>query len=1225
MQSRDSSKSVGDDGERTHCWKTGEPARKGPSCSSVGSLLRVMLCTFIDDLDMVPESMVHTALDNTIDIFNVDDSKRGISDYLGISGTPYGKTIVVDSGAMRTCIIDFSLFVSISNRSPNLYIRVANGHRVRVRAIGTIKLDLRDTTGRLRSILVPNCLYVPELSHNLLSTKQLWKYNKIKCSLKGKTSCLKTQDGSKFQFHDAAGHYGLRAYSVSPDGTVENDRVPSHIIHSRLAHAGQERIRLAFYKSVGLPDLELYKKQPCDACLRGGAKRKPFPRGASNPYTKFGEKVFSDLCGPLPRSPGFNYKYALCFVDAATDWAAVYFCKSKSSDEVLEHFKQYQKDYREQLRWNDGHVKTWATDNGGEFTADQIQDFCTEMYIKRRYSVPYAPPQNAKAEGLWRILLRPVRTMLAESGQSLAFWPYAMEQACRIHNSLPNNRLDGAMSSYEAISGKSPNLASLRVWGCKAYYLLPPPDVKSKLAPRAAEAVHLGNDPRRKGYIIYVPSLNRITSAYHLEFRESEFLGPDHTFKGVEDDEAIDAEYEYGQVGRKFDPPHALPNADDDDTSVVDGRSEVGEDDDDFWAENRCSDTQCKFHKHPEGTPHSYQPRVSTGRPSESIRLFPRAGRGQRAGNASYINFCDRDSSGLFAHSLLLDDGNNDLHDGEEYVGDQDSLRQLVGVFETSTGAIEAPRTYEEAMASMDSESWRLSMDVEMRDLLAHKTWDLVPRSDLPKGRKPARSRWVYAIKFRRDGTLDRRKSRFVVCGYSQRPGLDYERVFSSTMRATSFRILCAMAVQLGLQLEHIDITSAFTQAGIEEDIWVEPARGYETYDKHGNVMLLKLRKSLYGTKQASRNWQIHLSAKLESLGFKRSTADPCLYTFDKDGKRMWIGVYVDDIIVAHSDNKLFQGFCTQLLDTKGGLRGKHVGKLSWFLGMAITQEKGSIAIDQSKYIGDLVEKFLPSQSTINIERDIPITEALFKKLGPAQDDAERQRVKKLPYLQLVGSLLYVSTHTRSDVSFAMSVLCQYMSDPSEADYEAALQVLLYLHKTKNLALQFRKEIRVPGELADVREFIENNHGFCAYSDSSWGMKNPAYGYIIYMSGGPISFVSKKLAGAASSSCEAEYDAASITAREMTFIRNVCEDMGFLLNGKLVLAVDNTAAIDVAHNMGASARTKHYEREMHYIREQVALGRTRMVHVATTHQRADFLTKLLDSSKFLAGRNFALS
>ena len=83
--------------------------------------------------------------------------------------------------------------------------------------------------------------------------------------------------------------------------------------------------------------------------------------------------------------------------------------------------------------------------------------------------------------------------------------------------------------------------------------------------------------------------------------------------------------------------------------------------------------------------------------------------------------------------------------------------------------------------------------------------------------------------------------------------------------------------------------------------------------------------------------------------------------------------------------------------------------------------------------------------------------------------------------------------------------------------------------------------------------------------------------------------------------------------------------LGFLLNGKLVLAVDNTAAIDVAHNMGASARTKHYEREMHYIREQVTLGRTRMVHVTTTHQRADFLTKLLDSSKFLAGRNFALS
>ena len=175
----------------------------------------------------------------------------------------------------------------------------------------------------------------------------------------------------------------------------------------------------------------------------------------------------------------------------------------------------------------------------------------------------------------------------------------------------------------------------------------------------------------------------------------------------------------------------------------------------------------------------------------------------------------------------------------------------------------------------------------------------------MPAGRKVAKSKWVYKVKLNRDCSIERFKSRFVVCGYSQVKGVDFEHAFSATMRATSLRTLLALAAGERLKLEHFDVTSAFTQSDIDFDVYVEPPLGYDEYK--GKV--LKLRKSLYGTKQASRMWQLKLRSKLIEMGFVNSTHDPCLFS-KRDGKKiMLIGVYVDDIILAHNDDKLLTWF----------------------------------------------------------------------------------------------------------------------------------------------------------------------------------------------------------------------------------------------------------------------------------------------------------------------------
>ena len=135
------------------------------------------------------------------------------------------------------------------------------------------------------------------------------------------------------------------------------------------------------------------------------------------------------------------------------------------------------------------------------------------------------------------------------------------------------------------------------------------------------------------------------------------------------------------------------------------------------------------------------------------------------------------------------------------------------------------------------------------------------------------------------------------------------------------------------------------------------------------------------------------------------------------------------------------------------------------------------------------------------------------------------------------------------------------------------------------------------------------------FSDASWSAVNPFYGYVMFMSNAPISFVSKTLKSAASSA-EAEYAAAYEAAREIIFIRNLCEDLGFTLHGDLLIGVDNTAAIDIAYNVGTTARNKHFLRIFHMLRDEVLYGRLTMKFVPTAEQRADIFTKALGAADY---------
>ena len=226
-----------------------------------------------------------------------------------------------------------------------------------------------------------------------------------------------------------------------------------------------------------------------------------------------------------------------------------------------------------------------------------------------------------------------------------------------------------------------------------------------------------------------------------------------------------------------------------------------------------------------------------------------------------------------------------------------------------------------------------------------------------------------------------------------------------------------------------------------------------------------------------------------------------------------------------------------------------------------------------------------------------------------------------------MGSLLYVSCMTRPDIAYYVTTLCKFMHDPSLQCYDAAVSLLLYLGHTKeHVGLHYDGCTKAPSgfgrmepDASKITSSIESNHGFVAYSDASWrsaANKYSSYGYIVYLFGGVVSFASKYLKIVAMSSAEAEYAAASQTCREMTYIRNVCSDLGLDLKGPLILGVDNEAAIAITENPGITARNKHFDDQIHYVRHEFDHLRVRVVYVPTDKQRADGFTKPLDPTTY---------
>ncbi|KAL0411028.1 UNVERIFIED_CONTAM: Retrovirus-related Pol polyprotein from transposon RE2 [Sesamum latifolium] len=445
-----------------------------------------------------------------------------------------------------------------------------------------------------------------------------------------------------------------------------------------------------------------------------------------------------------------------------------------------------------------------------------------------------------------------------------------------------------------------------------------------------------------------------------------------------------------------------------------------------------------------------------------------------------------------------------------------------------SGDAVQEPRSFTEANRSSH---WREAMEKELEALEKNSTWDLI---ELPAGKKAIGSRWVYKTKLNQDGSIERYKARLVAKGYTQ--------------------------------IE--DVNNAFLHGYLEEEVYMVPPEGYSK--AHGGLVC-RLKRSLYGLKQASRQWNVEFTTKLESYGFKQCPHDHCLFTLKKDSLFLALIVYVDDVLL--TGNSL-----PALDDVKHYLDDLFTIK------------------DWRKYLLDIVHDCHLDDAKATAT-PLPAGIKFDASSGPCLTSPEQ-------YRRLVGRLLYLG-FSRPDISFAVQQLSQFIQCPRQPHWDAALYLVCYLKGSSTLGLFFAANSSFP---------------LIAYSDSDWAscldIRRSVTGYCIFLGASLISWKTKKQATVSRSSAEAEYRSMGSTVCELLWIGYILAEFGISLDSPIPFHCDNKAAIHITENPVFHERTKHLDIDCHLVRDQFKRGFILPQHVSSQHQPADLFTKSLPASPF---------
>ena len=503
------------------------------------------------------------------------------------------------------------------------------------------------------------------------------------------------------------------------------------------------------------------------------------------------------------------------------------------------------------------------------------------------------------------------------------------------------------------------------------------------------------------------------------------------------------------------------------------------------------------------------------------------------------------------------------------------------------------PKSFAEAISCSAGPEWMKSMTAEYNSLMENNYWKLVSR---PRDDNVVTSKWVYKTKEEQtaEGTLGiRRKSRFCARGFSQIEGIDYSETYAPVAKLTSIRVILDVVAELDLELEQMDVVTAFLNGNLNELVYMEQPQGFEKGDPAKIVCLLL--KAIYGLKQAPRQWYAKIDHFfVHTLRMERNPADDCVYVRRKGGQILIIALYVDDLLIACSDKAVLVQTKAQLCN---GFKMKDLGESKIILGMDISRERHArtLSLCQSRYAQKVIDRF-----GLTSARGQPTP------MDPEVDLTQPAASCKQPYREAIGSLMYLTVGTRPYLSYAICTLAKFVENPSELHWDAVKRVIRYVIHTKNLGLVYGgSELHPP----DV------------YVDADWAgdkaTRRSMSGFLATMNGTAVAWCARQQEVVALSSAESEYISMCNGARETLWLRRLLAGLQVVLSieAPTLMYVDNQAAIALAHNSAVNRRNKHIDVRYHFMRQVVEDGIIKLDYCPTDEMVADMFTKALGRIK----------
>jgi Reverse transcriptase (RNA-dependent DNA polymerase) len=486
-------------------------------------------------------------------------------------------------------------------------------------------------------------------------------------------------------------------------------------------------------------------------------------------------------------------------------------------------------------------------------------------------------------------------------------------------------------------------------------------------------------------------------------------------------------------------------------------------------------------------------------------------------------------------------------------------------------------------------------MDCKIATLECTGTWATVPR---PPGKNIIGLKWVFRIKHNTDGSVEKYKARLVARGFTQVFSEDYYDTFSPVAKLSSFRTILALAVCHDWDIESFDFNSAYLNGklGEDEEIYMQlPPR----YEGQGEDMVKRLQKSLYGLKQAGRKWYDALTHALIDLGFCVTHAD--LGVFYKRTERHIL------ILVVHVDDCIFTGSSPELIAKYKKKFDAHykltdLGPVSWLLGIKITRNcaKCTISLSQTTYIESILKRFTLSNAKPYATPIMP--GVIYSRGNSPSAPIKADRMRKVPYREAIGSLMYASVTTQPNITYAVLTLSQFLDNPGNAHWEAVKRIFRYLSGTRSLELTFGSEC----------------HDLVGYSDADGTMQDHWHAisrHVFLIDGGAISWSSRKQELVTLSTAEAKYVATMHAAKEALWLRRLIHEIFPSLARPTPLHCDSQSVLKLIKDNNYQARTKHIDICYHFIRQVAQTKVLELIYCPTDNMTADILTKALPKWK----------